>query len=471
MEIKTVKISELRPHPKNPRVHPDSAIEKLVMSIKEFGWTNPILASADGFILAGHARLKAAKKAGMEEVPVIFLPLEGAKAEAYMIADNRLQEDTLWDEELLAGLLTELEETGVDLLLTGFDSEEVDDMLFDIENEQGFEDDFDIDEALKETESTISQRGDVWLLGNHRVLCGDATVGADIEKLMDGRKANMVFTDPPYNVNYGEKASMLNEYNKGHRNTNKIKNDNMKSDAFLQFLIDSFKNMNMALSPGGAFYICHAEITGLEFRKAVLDTGLLLKQTIIWAKNSLVLGRQDYQWQHEPILYGWKPGAAHRWYGGRKQTTILEDWADVVVEEQEDGVVLSFALGLSNLVIKVPRYEVLYQGDGNLSTIWRFDKPLSNADHPTMKPVGIPARAIKNSSQIGDIVLDSFGGSGSTLIAAEQLKRSCYMMELDEQYADVIINRYIKYKGSSDDVYLVRNGEKLHYSEVVVERE
>jgi DNA modification methylase len=278
-------------------------------------------------------------------------------------------------------------------------------------------------------------------------MCGDATVITDVERLMGGKKADMVFTDPPYNVNYGDKASMLNDYQKGHRNTSSIKNDNMKKDDFLRFLIDSFKSIYVALCPGGAFYICHAESTGLEFRKAVLEAGFLLKQCIIWAKNSLVIGRQDYQWKHEPILYGWKPGAAHRWYGGRKNTTVIEDNAQVVIEKQDDHAIIHLSLGLQQLAIKVSDYEVIFDGDDNLTTVWRIEKPQRNDVHPTMKPVGLCARAIGNSSKPGEIVLDVFGGSGSTLIAAEQLNRTSYMMELDPIYCDVIIKRWDNFTG------------------------
>lgn len=443
MEIKTVKINELKPHPKNPRVHPDSAIDKLVRSIKEYGWTNPVLVSADGYVLSGHARLKAAEKAGIEEVPVIYLPLEGAKAEAYLIADNRLQDETDWDYEKLKDLLQELDTGEFDLELTGFDMEEIEDLIAQLHVPEEIIE----DEVPEPPEEPITKPGDLWILGRHRLLCGDATVAADVERLMGGKKADMVFTDPPYNVNYGEKASMLNDYQKGHRNTSSIKNDNMKKDDFLRFLIDSFKSIYVALCPGGAFYICHAESTGLEFRKAVLEAGFLLKQCIIWAKNSLVIGRQDYQWKHEPILYGWKPGVAHRWYGGRKNTTVIEDNAQVVIEKQDDHAIIHLSLGVQQLAIKVSDYEVIFDGDDNLTTVWRIEKPQRNDVHPTMKPVGLCARAIGNSSKPGEIVLDVFGGSGSTLIAAEQLNRTCYMMELDPIYCDVIIKRWENFTG------------------------
>jgi DNA modification methylase len=432
MEIKTVKINELKPHPKNPRVHPDSAIDKLVRSIKEYGWTNPILVSADGYILAGHARLKAAEKAGIEEVPVIYLPLEGAKAEAYLIADNRLQDETDWDYEKLKDLLQDLDTGEFDLELTGFDMSEIEDLMTQL-HELG---EIIEDEAPEPPEEPITKPGDLWILGKHRLLCGDSTKAKDVERLMNGEKADMVFTDPPYNVNYGDKASMLEEYQKGHSNVNSIKNDNMDNAEFLRFLTSAFENIYSALCPGGPFYICHAETTGLEFRKAVLNSGLLLKQCLVWVKNSLVLGRQDYQWIHEPILYGWKPGAAHKWYGGFNKTTVFEDRPNLRKMKKEE--LIKFA-------------EELLEGKHH-TTVIREDKPTKSAEHPTMKPVKLIGYLINNSSKIGDKVLDIFGGSGSTLIAAEQLDRICYIMELEPAYCDVIVKRWENFTGKKAEL-------------------
>lgn len=427
MEIKTVKINELKPHPKNPRVHPDSAIDKLVRSIKEFGWTNPILVSKDGYILAGHARLKAAEKAGIQEVPVIYLELEGAKAEAYLIADNRLQDETDWDLPKLKDLLQELDTGEFDLELTGFDMGEIEDLMTQFHVPEEIIE----DEVPEPPEEPITKPGDLWILGKHRLLCGDSTKAKDVERLMNGEKADMVFTDPPYNVNYGDKASMLEEYQKGHSNVNSIKNDNMDNDDFLRFLTSAFKNIYSALCPGGPFYICHAETTGLEFRKAVINSGLLLKQCLIWVKNSLVLGRQDYQWIHEPILYGWKPGAAHKWYGGFNKTTVIEDRPNLRKMKKEE--LIKFA-------------EELLEGKHH-TTVIREDKPTKSVEHPTMKPVKLVGYLINNSSKIGDKVLDIFGGSGSTLIAAEQLDRACYIMELEPAYCDVIVQRWENFTG------------------------
>ena len=403
MEIKTVKINELKPHPKNPRVHPDSAIDKLVRSIKEFGWTNPILVSTDGYILAGHARLKAAEKAGIEEVPVIYLPLEGAKAEAYLIADNRLQDETDWDYEKLKDLLQELDTGEFDLELTGFDMGEIEDLVAQLHVPEEIIE----DEVPEPPEEPITKPGDLWILGRHRLLCGDSTDQTVIAKLMENQIADMIFTDPPYNVDYTGKT----------KDALTIKNDSMKDDDFRHFLTRVFLNMAQASKAGAPIYVCHADSEGLNFRAAFKEAGWDLKQCIIWVKQHFVMGRQDYQWQHEPILYGWKPGAAHKFYGDRKQTTV-----------------------------------------------WQIDRPMASREHPTMKPVSLCAKAIENSSKAGDIVLDLFGGSGSTLIAAEQLNRTCYMMELDPIYCDVIVQRYINLKGHDGDVYLERGGNKIAFS-------
>jgi len=464
VQVSKITIGQLNPAKYNPRkdLQPgDPEYEKLKRSMQEFGYVEPIVWNKrTGNIVGGHQRYKVLLDMGMSEVDCVVVDLDETKEKALNIALNKIQGD--WDYEKLKDLLQELDTGELDLELTGFDMGEIEDLMtqFHVPGE------IIEDEVPEPPEEPITKPGDLWLLGRHRLLCGDATVAADVERLMDGKKADMVFTDPPYNVNYGDKASMLNDYQKGHRNTSSIKNDNMKKDDFLRFLIDSFKSIYVALCPGGAFYICHAESTGLEFRKAVIEAGLLLKQCIIWAKNSLVIGRQDYQWKHEPILYGWKPGAAHRWYGGRKNTSVIEDNAQVVIEKQDDHAIIHLSLGLQQLAIKVSDYEVIFDGDDKLTTVWRIEKPQRNDVHPTMKPVGLCARAIENSSKPGEIVLDVFGGSGSTLIAAEQLNRTCYMMELDPVYCDVIVQRYINLKGNDGDVYLERDGNKIAFSNV-----
>jgi DNA modification methylase len=270
---------------------------------------------------------------------------------------------------------------------------------------------------------------------------------------MDGASADMVFTDPPYNVDY-EGGNGL-----------KIQNDKMENDAFYQFLFEAYKNMINHTKEGGGIYVCHADSEGLNFRKAMIDAGWLLKQCLVWVKNSLVMGRQDYHWRHEPILYGWKPGAAHNWFGDRKQTTVKEVPRDISISKQEDGkYLITFLDGLRDISFKVDNYEIIEPGD---DTVWRIDKPKKNDVHPTMKPIELCANAIRNSSARGQIVLDLFGGSGSTLITSEQLKRRCYMMEFDSVYSDVIVERYIELKEGDSDVFLLRDGKQYHYSDLI----
>ena len=440
MRIERISIEKINPAKYNPRkdLQPgDPEYEKLKRSIQEFDIVEPLVWNErTGNLVGGHQRLKILQELGHTEAEVSVVDMDEIKEKALNVALNKISGD--WDMDKLKDVIEDLSEQGFDLDLTGFDASELDDIM------QSFKSEGEIveDEPPDPPEEPVTKPGDLWLLGNHRLLCGDAKSLEDIERLLDGKLAEMVFTDPPYNVNYGEKVSMLNEYQKGHSNTDSIKNDHMEKDDFEEFLLESFKNMYIALSPGGAFYICHAESTGLEFRKTALEAGLFARQCIIWAKSSMVLGRQDYQWKHEPILYGWKPGAGHRWYGGRKNTTIIEDSTQVVVEKKKDHTLIHINLGLQSVSFKVPSYEVEYAGDDSGTTIWRVEKPLRNDVHPTMKPISLCAKAIQNSSKAGDIVLDQFGGSGSTLIAAEQTNRTCYMLEYDPKYVDVIIERW-----------------------------
>ena len=403
MQIKTVKISEIRPHPKNPRVHPDSAIEKLERSIKEFGWTNPILVSADGYILAGHARLKAAEKAGIEEVPVIYLPLEGAKAEAYLIADNRLQDETDWDMPKLKDLLQELDTGEFDLELTGFDMDEIEDLMTQFYVPEEIIE----DEVPEPPEEAITKPGNLWLLGRHRLLCGDATKKEDVERLMDGKKADSLITDPPYGVDYSGKNEFLNKFDKGNRIQKPITNDAITD--YRKFFSDF-----MGLAPLAEYNTVYIFMSGKELhslRLALDDCGYSCGDYLVWVKNNHVLGRKDYNAKHEFIVYGWK--GKHKFYGGFS-TTILE-----------------------------------------------FDRPLRSDLHPTMKPIPLLAKLINDGSPAKGKVYDPFGGSGSTLIACEQLNRICYMMEIDPVYCDVIVQRYINLKGHDGDVYLERDGNKI----------
>ncbi|MGM9924751.1 MAG: site-specific DNA-methyltransferase [Bacillus sp. (in: firmicutes)] len=388
-DYRLVRLDDLKEHPENPRVHPQSAIDKLQRSIESFGFTQPIIVSKDGYILAGHARKKAAMQAGLKEAPALFLDLEGDMADLYLIADNKLQEETDWDFPQLKDLFERLDTGLLDLELSGYTSDEIEDLMLQFHvGEEPHEDDFNVDETIEGMEELRCSLGEVWQLGNHRLMVGDSTNEDNIFKLMNEKEADMIFTDPPYNVDY--------EGSDGK----KIQNDSMEDSMFYQFLLDAFSAMEKVTKPGGPIYVCHAALEGKNFISAFKDSGLLLKQILVWVKNALVLGRQDYQWKHEPILYGWKSGAAHKWYGGRKETTV-----------------------------------------------WEVDKPKRNSDHPTMKPIPLIAQALENSSKPGDIVLDPFGGSGSTLICAEQLNRICYMMEYDEKFATVIVERWEKFTG------------------------
>jgi DNA modification methylase len=388
-----VDITTLVPNPRNPNTHPEKQVQLLAKIIKNQGWRAPITVSnRSGFIVRGHGRLLAAKLLGVEQVPVDRQDYETEAEEwADLVADNRIAELAEMDNALLNELIVELNASEFDIELTGFDEKEIEQLIaqFQLQSEIQ-EDDFDADAEAAKIKEPITKPGDIWILGNHRLMCGDATVISDVEKLMCDKKADMIFTDPPYNVDYTGKTE----------DALKIKNDNLNDNDFYKFLYDSFLNMLTFTVPGGAVYVCHADSEGLNFRKALIESGWLMKQCIIWVKNSLVMGRQDYHWQHEPILYGWKPGSAHKWYSGRKETTV-----------------------------------------------WNFDKPLRNTEHPTMKPVGIPAKAIQNSSKAGDIVLDLFGGSGTTLIAAEQTGMVSFMMEIDPIYCDVIILRWEQLTG------------------------
>ena len=402
-KMQLVPIDKLVPYINNSRTHSPEQVMKLRASLREFGFINPVIIDKDYGVIAGHGRLMAAKEEGMTEVPCVFAEhLTEAQKKAYIIADNRMAMDAGWDEELLRVEIESLEAEAFDLSLTGFDEKELS-KLFDDGNETE-DDDFDVDAELEKP--PITQPGDIWLLGRHRLLCGDSTKPETFEVLMGGMKANLVITDPPYNVNYEGSAG-------------KIKNDNMKDDAFYHFLLDAFMQTEAAMDDEASIYVFHADTEGLNFRRAFADAGFYLSGCCIWKKQSLVLGRSPYQWQHEPVLYGWKKSGKHLWYAGRKETTV-----------------------------------------------WEYDKPKKNGDHPTMKPVPLLAYPIKNSSMTNAIVLDPFGGSGSTLIACEQTDRICFTVELDEKYCDVIVKRYIEQVGTADNVSLVRDGVTLKYADI-----
>lgn len=398
-------ISTLIPYARNARTHSDAQVAQIAASIREFGFLSPIIVSKDNTILCGHGRFYAAQKLGLKKVPCIKEEhLTEDQRRAYIIADNKLSLNAGWDEELLRIEIESLQGADFDVSLTGFETAELD-KIFNT-GEDVKDDDFDVDEELKNP--AMTKPGDLWLLGNHRLYCGDSTKAETYEILMDGKQANLVVTDPPYNVNYEGSAG-------------KIKNDNMENGAFYQFLFGAFSNMEKVMAQDASIYVFHADTEGLNFRKAFSDAGFYLSGTCIWKKQSLVLGRSPYQWQHEPVLFGWKKRGKHQWYVGRKE-----------------------------------------------STIWEFDKPKKNGDHPTMKPVPLIAYPILNSSMSNCIVLDPFGGSGSTLIASEQTKRICYTVELDEKYCDVIVKRYIEQVGTSDGVQVLREGKVHKYNELEV---
>ncbi|MBQ8300315.1 MAG: DNA modification methylase [Clostridia bacterium] len=384
MNIQKINIEKLKAAEYNPRkdLKPeDEEYQKIKRSILEFGYVAPIIVNADMTVIGGHQRLKVLKELGYEEVECNIVDLDKTKEKALNIALNKITGE--WDNSKLEELLAELKETDIDMDMTGFTFDEVDNILKDIEGSK--EDDFDLDQALNEIEEPTTRPGDIWILGKNRLMCGDSTQKEQVMRLMDKQEADMLLTDPPYNVDYeGKTVDAL-----------KIENDNMTSTEFYNFLLDSFRNMFEVTKCGSSVYVFHADTEGLNFRNAFNAVGFKLAQCLVWVKNTFVMGRQDYQWRHEPILYGWKEGAGHYFINDRKQSTVLE-----------------------------------------------FDKPTRNAEHPTMKPIDLLVYLIKNSSKENDLILDLFGGSGSTLIAAEQVKRRCYTMELDPKYCDVIVKRW-----------------------------
>lgn len=403
MQYYLADVSELIPYVRNARTHSEAQVAQIAASIREFGFLSPILVAEDNTILAGHGRLAAALKLGLKKVPCVKENhLTETQKRAYIIADNKLSLNAGWDSELLAVELSELEGADFNLDLLGFDEAELS-SIFDADKDV-IDDDFDVEKELEEP--CFSKTGDMWTLGKHRIICGDATKLETYKTLLENTKVNLVVTDPPYNVNYEGAAG-------------KIKNDNMENDKFYQFLFNSFVNMEQAMADDASIYVFHADTEGLNFRKAFQDAGFYLSGCCIWKKPSLVLGRSPYQWQHEPCLYGWKKKGKHKWYAGRKETSV-----------------------------------------------WEFEKSKKNADHPTMKPIALLAYPIKNSSMTNSLVLDPFAGSGSTLIACEQTGRVCYAIELDEKYCDVIVKRYIEQVGNDKSVKVLRGGKEYSFTEV-----
>jgi prophage lambdaW4, DNA methylase len=409
MEIKELPLKELKPAAYNPRKKlkkGDKEYEKIKQSLLKFGYVDPIIVNEDLTVIGGHQRLTVLKDLDYETAKCVIVKLSKEDEKALNIALNKITGQ--WDDALLADLLLDLQESDFNLELTGFEPPEIDNILSNVHDKELSEDEFDVEEELKKP--TVSRRGDIWQLGKHRVICGDSTKSETYDQLLGDKKANLVVTDPPYNVDVEETAG-------------KILNDNMSDGDFYQFLLSMFTQVENHMETDASIYVFHADTEGLNFRKAFKDAGFYLSGCCIWKKNSLVLGRSPYQWQHEPCLYGWKKKGKHQWFSDRKQTTI-----------------------------------------------WEYDRPKSSKDHPTMKPIQLMAYPIQNSSMRGTIVLDPFLGSGSTLIAADQTGRVCYGIELDEKFVDVIVKRYIEVTGDTE-VTVQRNHEVLTYNQVLKELE
>jgi site-specific DNA-methyltransferase (adenine-specific) len=387
LQIQYKPIQHLIPYARNSRTHNDAQVAQIAASIKEFGWTNPVLLDGENGIIAGHGRVLAAQKLGQKEVPTIELShMTENQKRAYIIADNKLALNAGWDNDMLFTEFTDLKDAGYDLGLTGFSDDEIRALTPEVINE-GLVDE---DQTPEPPAEPKTKPGDIYQLGKHRLMCGDSTSVEALETLCDGQLVDMWLTDPPYNVAYEGKT----------KDALKIKNDSMADDDFRQFLRDSYVAADSVMKPGAVFYIWHADSEGYNFRGAAKDAGWQVRQCLIWKKQTMVMGRQDYHWKHEPCLYGWKDGAGHLWAADRKQTTILE-----------------------------------------------FDRPSRNGEHPTMKPVALFEYQMLNNTKGGDIVLDSFGGSGTTLIAAEKNGRVARLMELDPKYCDVIVQRWEEFTG------------------------
>lgn len=412
MNLQRIPVDRLKPAKYNPRkdLKPgDPAYEKIKRSLNDFGYVDPVIWNeVTGNIVGGHQRYKVLVADGATAIDCVVVHIENPQDEkALNIALNKAVGE--WEPKALAELMADLQLSGYDLGATGFDAAEVDDLFSKVHDKDVKDDDCDID---PDEVQPFVQPGDVWMLGNHRMVCGDSTNADDVARLMEDVKANLVITDPPYNVAY-ESADGKS-----------IQNDSMADEKFYQFLLAAFRNMASYMAEGGSAYIFHADTEGLNFRRAFKEAGFHISGVCIWVKNSLVLGRSPYQWQHEPVLFGWMPNGKHRWFADRKQTTI-----------------------------------------------WNFDKPKRNKEHPTMKPIPLLAYPIKNSSAPNAVVLDLFGGSGSTLIACAETDRICRTMELDPRYASVIVERYAAYRQDTSDIWVLRNGEKLPYAAVVPQKQ
>lgn len=407
MNLQRIPVEKLKPAKYNPRkdLKPgDAAYEKIKRSLHTYGYVDPVIWNeVTGNIVGGHQRFKVLNAEGAKEIDCVVVHIEDPQDEkALNIALNKAVGE--WEPVALAELLQDLQSSGYEMDCTGFDAAEIDDLFSKVHDKDVKDDDCEIN---PDEVKPFVELGDVWMLGKHRMVCGDSTKAEDVNLLMNGVKANLVVTDPPYNVAYQSADGKS------------IQNDSMGDEAFYEFLLAAFKNMASHMAEGGSAYIFHADTEGLNFRRAFKEAGFHISGVCIWVKNSLVLGRSPYQWQHEPVLYGWLPNGKHKWFSDRKQ-----------------------------------------------STIWNFDKPKKNGDHPTMKPIPLVAYPIKNSSAPNAVVLDLFGGSGSTLIACEETDRICRTMELDPKYASVIVQRYAAYKEGTNDIKIIRHGKELVFDDV-----
>jgi site-specific DNA-methyltransferase (adenine-specific) len=411
-DLKTLKIADLIPATYNPRkaLKPgDKEYEKIKNSISEFGFADPVVVNkrtaekGKYVIVGGHQRVTVATDLGYTEVPCAIVDLDTEHEKALNVALNKITGE--WNKELLADLIADLEEANFDTSFTGFDPPEIEQLMNSVHDKDITEDEFDVNAELEKP--AVSKLGDLWILGKHRLVCGDSTKPETYDALMDGKKAGLTVTDPPYNVDYEGGAG-------------KIKNDKMAEEQFEKFLFAAYVNMEQNMTDDASIYVFHSDSHGLAFRKAFEEAGFYLSGCCIWKKQSLVLGRSPYQWIHEPCLFGWKKNGKHQWYAGRSETTV-----------------------------------------------WEYDRPKKNDLHPTMKPVNLIAYPIKNSSMSSSIVLDPFGGSGSTLIACEQMDRICHTIELDEKFCDVIVNRFAEYVGSTKGIKLIRDGKEYTYEKAV----
>ena len=425
MQIEKRDVSELKAATYNPRkdLKPgDAEYEKLKRSIQEFGYVEPVIWNKrTGVVVGGHQRLKVMKDLGFTEVDCVVVDLDESKEKALNIALNKISGE--WDTDLLTSLLKDLDGSGYDITFTGFDLAEAQELFGSGSMENVHEDDFDTESAFNETTVPKTKMGDLWLLGQHRLLCGDSTQKDEVNRVLDGKSADIMVTDPPYNVDYG--ASIAGKHRSNTRTESTIANDNLSDDEFYQFLLAFYKAAESGLKKGAPVYVFHSTKETVNFTKAMTDAGFKYSQTLVWLKNHFTLGRQDYQWKHEPILYGWKEGAGHYFIDDRTIATALEGLTENLRKMNKAELV-----ELIEKILDIP------------STVIEDNKPSKSPDHPTMKPITLCAKLIYNSSREGDTVFEPFGGSGSTLIASEQLNRKCCAIELEPKYCDVIVRRY-----------------------------